>query len=265
MPKQEYFCPTCSKAFYRYASAVSVERPFCSRSCASKSLVGDKNPNYGNRWSDEQKNAFSKACTENFSNRPDLKFAVGSANRGKKFSEERIRSMHSHRSSESYARTVPAERRKSIGAQSKKNWQDPSFRKAVIEKGRKSKEERGLITPRDKMPAWKIYWNAANWKRSFDYGFYEKGQCRDHIVGRRQGFENGIFPEILRHPENCSIISISENSKKARRPANHEEINLLFKRISMYNGNYPDHHLVVHAVEKYLNGERWVKEKDQHE
>lgn len=260
MGKQKYTCPICSSIFERYASTVKVEAPFCSRSCSAKSLVGAKNPNFGNKWSECQRLNFSKTKIEDFKNNPELRYSAGSANRGKTFSPERIASMHSNRMPESYARPVSVARKQLISIQSSENWKDLEFRKRVVDKGRKTKEQKGLITPQHLMPIWKIYWNAANWKSKFNYGTIEHGFCRDHIVGRRQGFENGIFPEILKHPENCQFLTISENSKKARKAANPIEIENLFNRIKNYNGNYPDHHHVIVLLNRYINGERWRKE-----
>ena len=40
------------------------------------------------------------------------------------------------------------------------------------------------------------------------------GLVRDHMVSIFYGFENSIPPEIIRHPANCQLLILSENSKK---------------------------------------------------
>jgi hypothetical protein len=40
------------------------------------------------------------------------------------------------------------------------------------------------------------------------------GVSRDHIYSVREGFENGIDPDIISHPANCQLLIHNENSSK---------------------------------------------------
>lgn len=61
----------------------------------------------------------------------------------------------------------------------------------------------------------------------------KNGVVRDHIYGRKNGFHNKVFPEILRHPCNCQVITHGENVSKGHRNKNLEE---LFRKIKLYDG-----------------------------
>lgn len=195
-----------------------------------------------------------------------IRHSVGNANRGKKFDDARINKMHAHRPPSSYGHPQSEERKIQIGKESSERWKDPIFRKCVIEKGSATKEAKGLIVPRKYLTSWKFYWREANWISGFIYckekNLHLKGLCRDHIVGRKQGFLLGIFPEILRHPLNCQVITLSENSKKARNTADEKQPDILIEKILNYMGNYPQHEHAKFLAEEYLKGKRWKHEQN---
>ncbi len=43
------------------------------------------------------------------------------------------------------------------------------------------------------------------------------GVVRDHILSRKDGWVNGIEPQIISHPANCQFLTLSDNSKKGDR------------------------------------------------
>ena len=91
-----------------------------------------------------------------------------------------------------------------------------------------------------------------------------KGMVRDHQFSRKSGFQLGVFPELLRHPENCQIISHSENvRKRAKRYIDGDSITLseLFKRITKYNGDWQRQELCLELVDRYKNGKRWKRKE----
>jgi hypothetical protein len=81
------------------------------------------------------------------------------------------------------------------------------------------------------------------------------GLVRDHKLSRKHGFELGIFPEILRHPMNCDIITHSENSSKR------EKSNLtpdeLFSMIESYGGDWEEQELTITLINKWRTGFRF--------
>lgn len=48
------------------------------------------------------------------------------------------------------------------------------------------------------------------------YNKNKNGLVRDHKYSRGSGYKNSVFPEILRHPSNCHLISHSRNVQLAR-------------------------------------------------
>jgi hypothetical protein len=260
MAKIMLICPECRCSFERYVSTIRRDQVeiCCSRSCASKRLIGIRNPNFGNCWDDKQR-AHQSRIQALAMRDPAKRYAAGKANRGKKFSDERRAKMGmAHIGKLGHSPTE--ERRNQIGKESSERWKDPSIRKRIIEGGRLTKEAKGLITPHSQLSPWKRYWQASSWLSSYEYttekNLMLRGLCKDHIVGRKQGFELGIPAEILRHPENCQVISTSENTKKARRKADPLQPQLLFERIMKYNGDYPHHEYVTRLVGEYLRGKR---------
>lgn len=41
-----------------------------------------------------------------------------------------------------------------------------------------------------------------------------EGVCRDHMFSVRQGFVDGVDPEMIKHPANCKLMTHPENSSK---------------------------------------------------
>lgn len=215
-------CVICEKEYKTYR----INQKTCSRKCMSINQTGCNNPNYGNKWSDEQRHAASVAKKELFKNNPDYAYECGKANRGVKFSEDRILAMHINRTPESYVHYPNEGTKKLIGKKSKEKW-TPEFKDSF----RKTMEDRGHWIPKATISHYKQFYKDANWIgrmiEYFDkvalenlklYGIFNKnnpkGWVRDHIVSRKLGYEYNLPPYILRHPANLQFISHAANISK---------------------------------------------------
>jgi hypothetical protein len=286
-------CGDCGKELERFPSEAKYKKNFfCNCSCKgawqsvncrgknspnsgpNPNLQGENNPNYGNRWTEEQKKHLSEITKERMKD-PRARYAAGTANRGKKFSEERIRRMHSGRSSDSYSRSHTEETRKLIGEKSAAKWTSEykeAHRETMIKLGHWVSEE-------DKLD-YAVYFEEADWiRRMWDYCSVEglsklrekgiwhyktnlDGLVRDHAFSRRSGFECGVFPEILRHPANLNLITHRDNVSKARsggRDSDSISLNALFSRITEENWDWEEQDLCVHLVFHYEAGYRWCR------
>ena len=101
-----------------------------------------------------------------------------------------------------------------------------------------------------------------------DFKFYAKnnqnkeGLVRDHMFGRKSGFLNNVFPEIIKHPANCQLLSHGENIKKSKK--NNDsiiELDELFDRIKNWDSDYQHQEKCIRLIELYVNGYRYDKQK----
>ena len=236
-------------------------------------LQGEKNPNFGKKWNDANRQRQSLATKERMKD-PLARFLSGSANRGKKFSKERCENIRvAHVGMKGTPHTPDA--RRLIGVLSKQKWTD-EFKNRF----RKTMEVGGRWISLDKKDDWEIYFKQADWaERMYDRctqsenellkqcGVFNahtntKGVVRDHIYSRRSGFENGVFPEILRHPSNCRIITHRQNlQKKFARYIDGDDIPLLvlFDTIRVYSGSWFEQEKCLELIVRYESGERWKR------
>ena len=78
----------------------------------------------------------------------------------------------------------------------------------------------------------------------------------------KNGFVLGVFPEIIRHPANCQIITHSDNIKKSLKNDDSDiQLVELFDRISNWGKVYFEQLLCVELIEQYNNGKRYDKQK----
>lgn len=180
--------------------------------------------------------------------------------------------MHGHRTKESYVHIPSEYTRKLIGEKSKLKFTD-KFRDSF----RKTMEDRGFWVKLSDKSDYQIYFKESNWvSKMFDilyldvdreklkmFGVYNrvtnpKGMVRDHIYSRREGFINGVFPEIIRHPINCQLLSQSQNISKGSRFTGHNVYTML-DSIIKYNGTWKEHEKCLSLIEDYKNGKRWER------
>lgn len=88
----------------------------------------------------------------------------------------------------------------------------------------------------------------------------KNGIVRDHMYSRHTGFNNNVFPEILRHPCNCQLLTNKDNVRKAlSNSVNSDAITLeeLFERITIYKKEWFEQEKVLMLIEKYKACERY--------
>lgn len=283
----EVECQLCKKIFTKRIVRNRKQRHYCSNECRrsdKSSFVsdwteerrraysimnsGENNPNFGNRWSEEQKISASIAKKKLYEENPEYRYKVGASNRGVKFSEDRIKRMHENRTSESYRHYPSAEVRKVISQKSKEKWTD-DYR----EKHRKTMEDLGYWTPKSQINPYRLYYKESNWvERMIDYfdsqslenlklyGIFSKtnskGFVRDHIVPRKIGYEYNIPPCIMRHPANLQFISHAENVAKGfldrRLTAEEKEciINSLLERILTFEKSWKEQDICINFIKE---------------
>lgn len=261
-------CAYCQQVISRYGNPKS-KLLFCSRKCKgqywSLHFSGENNSNYGKKWSDEKKSKQSQIISAAMDT-TEVKFMCGSANRGKKFSKQ-IREKMSEMRTGKPRGIHSADSKLKIGKKSREKFTD-----CYKIKYRKRMEEIGAWIPLDQKTDVEIYWKIANWvekmwNRVDDphklklLGVYnsfsnKNGVVRDHNLSRKTGFQNKIFPEILRHPCNCQILTHKENVQK-RFSGVELTLSDLFDKILNYKEEWREQDLVVSLIKKYENGERW--------
>lgn len=268
-------CNNCGNNIERWPSQIKNRNKFfCDKICDSQFNTGQNNSNYGNKWTEKQKCFQSQLIKTKVTD--EYRQRAGSANRGKKFSKDRIHRMHGHRTKESYSKTLSEETKQKIGKKSKEK-----FTLEYNKKIRKQFEELGYWVPLEDLDDKTIYYRLADWiykmldlvedaeqlkllseKRIFHNKKNPKGVVRDHAYSRHSGFINKVFPEILRHPCNLQIITHSDNVKKRRgkyTDADAITLDELFNKIKSYKRYWKEQQLVLSLIERYENGERWSR------
>ena len=272
-------CLKCSKE-YRVKPSLQQKSKYCSIICKgayqSINRKGFNNSNFGKKWSSEKKEQQSGIVKSKVDDEYRLK--SGSANRGKKFSKELVERMHSHRTAESYSKPHTEQSKEKIGKKSKEK-----FTEEYKQKFRKKMEDTGQWIPLDKKTDYEVYFSESGWNKPlFDclynenknliesHGIFNtfnntKGVVRDHAFSRKSGFDLGVFPEILRHIENCQIITHSNNVKKnVSKNINSDSITLeeLIDRITntKYN-DWEEQEICLAKIKEYKSGKRWKRKE----
>jgi hypothetical protein len=70
-----------------------------------------------------------------------------------------------------------------------------------------------------------------------------------------EGFTAGLFPELLRHPANCEIITHSENAQKRSRSS--MSIEDLLHTIENYMGEWEEQQLCSDLISLYRQHIIW--------
>ena len=276
-----YICSNCKKPFFRFPSTVRNENAvFCCKKCfyeyMKTSMLGENNPNYGNKWDEKTKQKVSEIVKQRYIKRPELK-ELCAVNKGKKLFEtsKKLKEYYKTHKPTMYGKKLSEKSKKIIGEKSKKK-----FTTEYKERMRKQYETLGYWIPLENKADKEIYYKEANWKQNMfnliydenqlklltDYNVFNsitnpKGVVRDHMYSRRSGFENGVFPEILRHPCNCQILTNRDNIMKKRQKyidGNHLTLEELFNKIINYKKEWYEQDLVIKLIEDYKNGKRWI-------
>ena len=273
--KCEIKCVSCGKE-YSVTPHYFLKLEMKNHKCKQCKLKGEGNPNYGKKWSNELKEKVSKIIKSKVDD--NYRLNCGKGMKGKNVSNE-TKMKRKETLIKKYGKlnifTGHTKQSIEIISTKSKNKFTPEYLKKV----RKTNEERGYWIPLDVKNDYHFYRDLSNWKYQVlnentigiellkTEKLYNKNNrnknslVRDHMYGRKTGFVNKVFPEILRHPANCRLITHGNNIKKGK-TVNDCVISLdeLFEKILVW-GHYEEQDLCVLLIEKYKLGERYCKEK----
>jgi hypothetical protein len=274
-------CGNCGAEIYKSACFVKKSKNlFCGNECRVKYMkgkgTGEDNPNFGKKWGDERKKTQSEIIKSKVDDEYRLNCAKGM--KGKNVTEETKKKRVETRF-EKYGKFGPDvilsdEAKRKIGEKSKAKFTDDfknKMQQTMVERGH-------WVDVKNKDP-YLFYRGISNWNYNVllydiigsnfikESGFYnknnKKGLVRDHRYSRRSGFENMVFPEILRHPYNCEFITHSDNVRKQQNKAiNSNSISLedLFEGIKKYLGEYPEQNICLSKIKEYESGLRYSQD-----
>jgi hypothetical protein len=187
-----------------------------------------------------------------------------SANRGVKFSQARIDKSHGNRSSESYSHPHTEETKAKIGQLSALKFTPEyiiNLKSAMYKAGH-------WINPIEKSD-YDIYYELSNWIQpmwnlfdSFENGVFNskknpKGMVRDHILSRKDGLFLRIWPELLRHPANCQLLTHAQNvSKRSKSGFTYEQ---LCDKIIKYSNEWIEQEICLKRIAEYSNGKVYIR------
>jgi hypothetical protein len=252
-----------------------IKLDLLNHKCKQCKLQGTGNPNFGNRWSEEKRKEFSILIKSMVNDEYRENCAKGM--KGKKVSDEsKLKRRNSMLEKYGKLANIPSpshETRKKIGEKSKLK-----FTEKYLNRVRKVNEDRGIWVPIEKKDDYIFYRELSNWKYQvltentigieklkFNKLYDKKNRnkdslVRDHMYGRKNGFLNGVFPELLRHPANCQIISHSDNIKKSKKKNDCViTLNELLEKIKNWNIFYEEQEICITFVKKYEEGIRFDK------
>jgi len=268
MSKQIKNCLICLKEYTTY----NKDQKYCTKKCMGIANTGEGNPNFGNNWSDEQRKHLSEynlSISKEISNRVKKDWEGNTSRRenAAKVMAETFKS-RTGELNHFYNKKHTAETLKIISEKSLSKF-TPAYRTDM--------EDRGLWRKIKDIPAMEYYYRESSWKHQMwdiisnndelailnEIGIFNSksnstGAVRDHKYGRMPGFHNGVFPEILRHPCNCEIVSRNTNVRKFHK-CNDISIKLedLFNLIISYNKDWNEQETVIKLIDNYKQGKRW--------
>ena len=270
----EVVCAVCSKEFKVVPARIKrLKNPSnitCSVNCRSKLMsvefTGENNPNYGNVWDNESRESQSILVKSKVDLEYRRKCAKGRA--GKKFTFSDAHKLNL--SIASTGRILSHETKKLIGIKSSAKFTD-DYKLAH----RKMMEDLGNWVPMESVSDYKLYYRLCEWGDISDYvdsegyqlyavnGLYSGkahnplGVVRDHIFSRRHGFNNRVFPGILKHPCNLQFLSNVDNIKKSS--DSWIELEELFTKIEEYKNVYRSQCDTLNLINRYREGYRYER------
>lgn len=253
-------CYVCNGEFFRYEKAIGA-RNFCNLMCFK---LYQKSDEFRAKRSQLTKDSMTL----------ERRAQIGDQHRGKIESEEtrRLKS-ESHKGKKPYEMTD--EIRANIGKGS-----SAKFTHEYKKKNRKRREELGLAVPLEEKNDYLLYRDFANWiERMWDQaegdqlqllkerGVFNSrsnssGVVRDHSFSRWSGFQQGVFPEILRHPCNLQLLTHGENVRKAQSSVkDNQTLQQLFDKIKAYTLEWIEQEKCLVLIERFERGERYNKQE----
>lgn len=266
------YCKVCDKPMEVKPSRVKRSKVLtCSIKCRSEymkeAMTGVNNPNYGKKWSDSKRVKQSKLISSKVTEEYRVKCSRGRSGKNFTFSDEHKQNM-----------SISAKNKPAMSNETKLKISQASKAKFTLEfneRHRKTMEERGHWVPKELISDYRLYYRYAEWDDITQYsdsigydeylavGLYSgktgnlDGLVRDHIYSRHDGYINGVFPEILKHPINLQFIGNVENIKK--RHDSWIKLTELFDKIFKYKGDYVNHDRVINLIGEYTNGKRYKR------
>lgn len=273
-------CSNCGAEIYKFPSLIKKSRNlFCGNKCRiehSKGKgIGKDNPNFGKKWDAERKKRQSEIIKSKVDDTYRKKCSSGML--GKKVSDESKIKRKETRLGK-YGKFNPdiflsEEARRKIGEKS-----SSKFTEDFKEKMYRTMVERGYWIDKKNKEPYFFYRDLSNWNCNVliykvkgsdlinEIGFYStenrNGLVRDHRYCRRDGFDNLVFPEILRHPFNCELISHPDNIRKQQsKNIESSSISLsdLLNGIKEYHFEYHEQDLCLERINQYEMGLRYSK------
>ena len=268
-------CALCGKQLVRYTKHSLY---FCNQKHKGAyqkehgTTKGKNNPNFGNRWNDEQREHAAKVTSARMT--PERRAIIGDQHRGKIATHETRQKMSESRTGKSGQSPTP-ETREKIGKASAAKFTE-EYKKKI----RANLEASGAIIPLNEIDDYKLYKKFADWcQRMYDFvtneaqldmlasnGVYNSytnlcGVVRDHVYSRRSGFDEKVFPELLRHPCNLQLLTQSENVRKRHgyRDCDGQSRVCLFENIRQFCGDWFEQEICVELILRYECGERYEK------
>ena len=273
--RHKILCKKCGKECEisaGYVRRVDITNFNC-RKCKS---IGEGNPNFGKKWTEEKKKEQSEIIKSKIDNEYRKNCAKGMKGKTVTESDKLKRKKTIKKNIENgYVRPKMSDETKNkIGLKSASKFTDEYKQKI-----RKINEDKGVWVKLENKKDYIFYRELSNWdglilnnniigiEKLKNNSFYSKKIrnkntiVRDHIFGRKNGFNNSVFPEIVRHPANCQLITHSENIKKSLTENDSEMgIDELFEKIINWEDYYFEQELCVKLISDYKNGFRYVKE-----
>lgn len=243
--------------------------------CKSCTNSGENNNQYGKKWSDTEKilqsnlikskvdDNYRQKCSTGKKDKPVLKSTIDKRNKTNQL-----------KFANGFKKPIMnADTRERIGIGSTKKF-TPEYKQKI----RLLNENSGKWIKLENIEDYKFYKLLSNWKiqpindqtigidklknnKLYD-GSNKNDLVRDHMYSRRMGFNEHVFPEILRHPANCQLISHVDNLIKSK--TSNDCIILLdelFNKIEKYSNEYTEHYLCVELIKKYRSGLRYTRKE----
>lgn len=272
-------CNYCNSNVNKYPCHVKPgKKNFCNVKCKNEwqkeFLIGSSNPNFGNNWTNDKKESQSILIKTKVDKDYRLKCAAGMS--GKKVSEEtKEKRKKTILSNGGYKTNHSKETREKIGIKSKEKFTE-EFKKTRYNK----MVSLGYWFAKDKIEDYKFYAKLSNWdsdifkfnllgfKKLEIFGLWhhvhnKKGVVRDHRFSRKSGFLQNVFPELIKHPVNCELITHADNIRKQQsKTICSDSISLehLFTLIENYNHYYEYNDRCKLLINMYRSGNRYAKE-----
>ena len=287
--RSKYLCGKCHKSKFivkcvvcgkenNYTSNYFITLDLATYRCKQCKLKGEGNPNYNKRWSDEKKEIQSKLVKSKVDDEYRINCSKGMKGKLVKDNTKEKRKktlMLKYGKIGTFTnKTHTNEAKKIIGKKSKEK-----FTKEYNKNIRSIFENNNTWIKLNELDDYILYRKLSNWignvlnentvgiEKLKNGEFYNKNNrnknslVRDHMLGRKNGFNLGVFPEIIRHPANCQIISHSDNIKKSKTD-NDSVINLdeLFDRIKNWKLVYDENDVCISLINDYKMGFRYKKD-----